>query len=146
MHLGVRFSPFLSLLRAQNVPTHRWITATAASRYPKHPRYRSTTSVLRIPARSSHIHRSPLNNHPESRQTRQVRHHPPPPLPFSRCLDHHHHSQTSAAATPFAAARQTPSYHHQHHQQGNPQYTPFFSPQTTPTKAEQLFSVERCCH
>lgn len=38
-----------------------------------------------------------------------------------------------SSATPFAAARQTSGYHHPSHHQGNPQYTPFFSPQTTPS-------------
>jgi len=40
----------------------------------------------------------------------------------------YYHPQSSA--TSFAAARPS-SYHHSSHHQGNPQYTPFFSPQTT---------------
>ena len=43
----------------------------------------------------------------------------------------YYHPQSSA--TPFAAARQTQGYHHSSHHQTNPQYTPFFSHQSTPS-------------
>jgi hypothetical protein len=62
--------------------------------------------------------RGRLEIHPHSRS--------PSDDPSNAASYYHPHS----SGTPFAAARQSAGYHHPSHHQGNPQYTPFFSPQT----------------